>query len=83
MVQHYQIDTPTLVLAVEGIARMPIIIPSDSVIEVPRTLYGRQGLIEVQFNGTTVLMFAEDIRQRGRRVSKVSAARQCLNEQEA
>lgn len=68
MPQRYQLVTPTLVLTGQGHEQKPITLPSDSVIDVPRTLYGLEGLIEVQFNGETVLMFAEDIRQRGKPV---------------
>ncbi|MBN9662642.1 MAG: hypothetical protein J0H49_30870 [Acidobacteria bacterium] len=73
MPQRYQIIAPTLVLAVQGSGKKPITIPTDSMVDVPLTLYGRKGLIEVQFNGETVLMFAEDIRERGVRVARMSA----------
>jgi len=43
-------------------------VPSGSVIDVPIALNGIQGLIEVTFHGETVLMFAEDIRDRGKPV---------------
>jgi hypothetical protein len=45
--------------------RKVIVVPNESVVDVSLSLNGRQGLIEVRFNGETVLMFAEDIKQRG------------------
>ncbi len=58
----------------EGGARKLILVPRASVVDVPEPLYGLQGLVEVTFNGETVLMFAQDIRQRGKPVSRTSAA---------
>ncbi|MGC4053368.1 MAG: hypothetical protein QM757_29045 [Paludibaculum sp.] len=74
MVNSYLINSPTLVVIVQGSERTPITIPSASIIDVPQELDGLHGLIEVQFNGESVLMFAEDIRQRGKRVSKATAS---------
>jgi len=65
------INTPT-VAVIEQSPRRVITVPSGSVIEVPLSLNGIQGLIEVTFNGETVLMFAEDIRDRGKPVSTAS-----------
>lgn len=45
---------------------MPITIPRSSVVDVPQTIEGLSGLISVKFNGESILMFAEDIQQRGR-----------------
>lgn len=64
--QRYKIDIPTLVVAMQGAARMPITIPRSSVVDVPQTIEGLSGLISVKFNGESILMFAEDIQQRGR-----------------
>jgi hypothetical protein len=49
-----------------------ITVPGGSVIDVPLPLNGIRGLIEVTFNGETVLMFAEDIKERGTPVSEAS-----------
>ncbi|SPF56191.1 hypothetical protein SBA4_80004 [Candidatus Sulfopaludibacter sp. SbA4] len=67
MAQWYLITTDT-VAAVEKSPRNVIMVPSGSVIDVPIALNGIQGLIEVTFHGETVLMFAEDIRDRGKPV---------------
>ena len=50
-----------------------MVIPNNSVVDVATPLTGTQGLIEVKLNGETALMFAEDILQRGKRVSSASA----------
>ena len=68
--QWYIIDYPTLVVAVR--AWTPVTIPSTSIIEVPQTVDGLQGLIPVKWNGEAILMFAEDIRDRGMLVSTAS-----------
>jgi hypothetical protein len=73
MAQRYLIGTPTSAAIIEEGARKIITVPGASVIDVPQPLKGLQGLIEVTFDGETVLMFAEDIRQRGKLVSTASA----------
>jgi len=72
MAQRYLIETPTSA-AIEQNPRKVITVPIGSVIDVARPLNGVRGLIEVTFNGETVLMFAEDIRVRGKAVSALSA----------
>lgn len=69
MAQRYLIAIPTSAVTIEGRARKVILISKDSVVDVPLPLNGLQGLIEVTVNGGTVLMFAEDIRERGKPVS--------------
>lgn len=71
MAQRYLIKTPTSAAIKQG-PRKVITVPSGSVIDVPLTLDGVRGLIEVTFSGETVLMFAEDIRNRGNPVSEAS-----------
>jgi hypothetical protein len=73
MAQRYLITTPTCAVSMEDGARKAITVPNDSVVSVSLPLEELQGLIEVTVNGETVLMFAEDIRQRGKPVSRASA----------
>jgi hypothetical protein len=73
MAQQYLITTPTSAVAIEGRERKVITVPNDSIVDVSRPLNGLEGLIEVTVDGQTVLMFAEDIRQRGKPVSRASA----------
>jgi hypothetical protein len=66
MAQRYVITTPTLGVSVHNGKRTAITIPEASVIEVGQSLDGFEGLMEVTFEGEAILMFAEDIRQRGK-----------------
>ncbi|MDD5544174.1 MAG: hypothetical protein PHX83_13465 [Acidobacteriia bacterium] len=52
------------------IARKIITVPSESVIDVRSPLNDAEGLIEVNFEGETVLMFAEDLQGRGEPMPK-------------
>ena len=71
MAQRYLITTPTPA-AIEQSPRKVITVPSGSVIDVPSPLNGVRGLIEVIFKGETLLMFADDIKDRGKPVSEAS-----------
>jgi hypothetical protein len=64
MAQRYCITSATSAV-VEQSPRKIITIPRGSVVVVPISLTGVQGLLEVTFNGETVLMFAEDLKARG------------------
>jgi hypothetical protein len=72
MTQRYLIETPTSAVTIEGGVRKVIMVPRDSVIHMSLPVDGLQGLIEVSFNGGTVLMFAQDIRQWGKSLSMAS-----------
>lgn len=71
MAQRYLITTPTTAVNEQSPAKA-FTVPSGSVIDVPLPLKGVRGLINVTFNGEGVLMFAEDIRDRGKLVSEPS-----------
>jgi hypothetical protein len=64
MVQRYLLDSPTIAFtSTDGSVMM---IPKDSIVEVSLALPDRHGLIEVGFGDQVVMMFTEDIRQRGK-----------------
>jgi hypothetical protein len=67
------LKTPASAVAMEDGTRKVMVVPNNSVVDVATPLTGTQGLIEVKLNGENVLMFAEDILQRGKRVSSASA----------
>ena len=75
MAEQYRIEHPTSAAVVENGARKVVTVPSASIIDLQRPLNEVNGLIEVTFNGETVLMFAEDIRQRGKLLSRAQRAR--------
>ena len=74
MAQRYVINAPVLV-AVQRSGKTVITLPSASVIEASEPVDSLQGLIEVTFQGETVLMFAEDLRMRGKLVTSVAQTR--------
>jgi hypothetical protein len=67
--QRYVLSIPTSAVTTESGTRKVIVVPNNSVVDVAAPLTGIQGLVEVKLNGETVLMFAQDILQRGKRVS--------------
>lgn len=69
--QRYLIGIPTTAVNEKSPTKV-FVVPSGSVIDVPVPLKGVRGLIEVTFNGEAVLMFAEDIKDRGKPVSAAS-----------
>lgn len=69
---QYILGTPTLAVAVHPHGKTVVTLPTASLIDVPDALESQDGLIGVGFNGETVLMFAQDIRERGRLVSSAS-----------
>jgi hypothetical protein len=71
MAQRYVIATSTTAVNEQSPTKV-FMVPSGSVIDVPVPLKGVRGLIEVTFKGEAVLMFAEDIRDRGKLVSGAS-----------
>ena len=73
MVQRYRIENQVLAAVVERGAWKLIVVPSASVIDVPLALDRLEGLIEVTYKNKSVLMFAEDIRERGTPISEASA----------
>ena len=70
--ERYVLKTPTSAVTMEDGTRKVRVVPNNSVVNVATPLTGTPGLIEVELNGETVLMFAEDILQRGERVSGAS-----------
>ena len=72
MSQRYVICSPTLVVLLHADATRTATLPCDSVIEAPESLNELRGLIKVRFNGENLLMFAEDIQERGMLVSSAS-----------
>lgn len=72
MARRYLIETPTPAVIKQS-PRTVITVRGGSVIDVPLTLNGVRGLIEVTFDGETRLMLAENIRHRGKPVSEAPA----------
>ena len=67
MAQRYVIKAPVLVAA-RGSDKAVVTLPIASVIETTESVDDAEVLIEVTYQGECVLMFAEDIRLRGKPV---------------
>ena len=66
MAQRYSLLSPTLARIPEDGSHGTMTIPQNAVVEVFSDVGDRKGLISVTFEGHLVLMFAEDIRERGK-----------------
>ena len=70
---RYRLKTPTLaIIACEDERKIPITIPEGGTVEVVVELNGNR-LVDVTWEGKTVLMFTIDIRTRGELVMPQSA----------
>ena len=71
---RYLLKTPTLaILACGDYQRIPITIPNGSVVEVEVELNGNR-LVDVNWDGKTVMMFSVDIRTRGELMTPKAAS---------
>jgi len=50
-----------------------VLIPEDSVIKIVSRIENRHGMIEVEWAGTVVLLFAQDVRERGESIEVLAA----------
>jgi hypothetical protein len=73
MAQRYLLNTPTSAVTFERGTKKIVALPDNSVVDLQQPLDGLQGLIEVTLNGETLLMFADDIRQRAKPLRGASA----------
>ena len=65
--ETFRLNTPTIALFFEDGRQVARTVPQGAVVQV-NTLEGDK-LIEVEWEGRTILMFAQDIRTRGERVT--------------
>jgi hypothetical protein len=66
--QRYRLKTPTLAIVVRDGQNAPITIPSGAEIEVVNGPLDGNRLLDVAWEGKTVMMFTTDIRERGERL---------------
>ena len=66
--QRYRLKTPTLAIMAHDGQRIPITIPQGSTIEVIDGPLDGSRLLDVKWEGKTVMMFTMDIRERGERL---------------
>ena len=51
-----------------------ILIPKDSVIKIVSRIENRHRMIEIEWAGTIVLLFAQDVRERGESIETFAAS---------
>jgi hypothetical protein len=74
--QHYRMRTPTLAIILHDGHMVPLTIPKGGEIEVIGGPADDDRLLDVTWEGKTVLMFTIDIRGRGERVYEKGASQQ-------
>ena len=62
--QRYRLNTPTLAIVNQDGQNRPISIPSGAVVKVTNGLLDGNRLVDVKWDGKTVMMFTTDIRER-------------------
>jgi hypothetical protein len=67
---EYRIKSPTMVLFLEDGRHVSQMIPADSVVVVQSETFNGNRLIEVLWAERKVMMFTQDIRSRGEKISK-------------
>jgi len=51
-----------------------LLVPKDSVIEIVNGIENRHRMIEIEWAGTTLLLFAQDVRERGESIETFAAS---------
>jgi hypothetical protein len=70
----YRLQTKTLVLR-KGVTRpIAMSLPAGSILRVSEDFLNASGLVEVEWEGETVRIFAVDLRDRGEFIQAMSAA---------
>jgi hypothetical protein len=66
--QRFRIQTPTLAILSQDGHRIPITIPQGATIEVIDGPLDGNRLVDVNWEGKTLMMFTIDLRERGARI---------------
>ena len=68
---RYRLNTPTLAILSEHGQRIPITIPQGGIVRVVGPTYDDRQLVDIEWEGKKLLMFAVDLRERGELVDGV------------
>jgi hypothetical protein len=69
--ERYRLNTPTLaILSLDG-HRIPVTIPSGGIVLVTSSTYEDRQLVDIEWEGKKLLIFAVDLRDRGELVNGV------------
>ena len=66
--KQFRIKTTTLVIIAVSNQRIPVAVPANATVEVISHTHGNR-MIDVVWEGKTLMMFAQDIRERGEEIT--------------
>ena len=66
--QRFRMQTPTLAILSQDGHRIPVTIPQGATVEVIEGPLDGNRLVDVAWEGKTVMMFTIDLRERGARI---------------
>ena len=72
--QRFQIKSPTIALLHSGGRKTAIMIPANETVTLLPDSVAEQTFVTIDWNGETLEVFLEDIRDRGEQVNSASAA---------
>jgi hypothetical protein len=64
----YQIKSPTMALFLEDGRQVARVVPKGAIIKIDSGAFTENKLVDVAWNGEVVMMFAQDVRSRGKRI---------------
>ena len=71
--QRFRMKTPTLAIMTQDGAKIPVMIPKGAEVEVLDGPLNGNRLVDVRWEGKTVMVFTNDIRDRGERLETVGS----------
>ena len=69
--RRYRLNTPTLEIVKTDSQHSPVTVPNGAVVKVVDAPLDGNRLVDVYWNGRTVMMFTTDIRERSVRLEEV------------
>jgi hypothetical protein len=71
--QRFRMKTPTLAIMPQDGAKIPVMIPKDGEVEILDGPLNGNRLVDVRWDGKTVMVFTNDVRDRGERLDTVGS----------
>ena len=71
--ERFRMKTPTLAIMAQDGAKIPVMIPKGAEVEVLDGPLNGNRLVDVRWEGKTVMVFTNDIRDRGERLETVES----------
>jgi len=69
--ERFRMKTPTLAIMAQDGAKIPVMIPKGAEVEILDGPLNGNRLVDVRWEGKTVMVFTNDIRDRGERLETV------------